>query len=492
MSNGDDSNDGTGSEEAADTVGANGGDAWQSVEINAAMQTLISSIDNRRLVFFCGAGLSMGEPSSLPSANALVQKLEQKYQRLHGQSLTNVVGSDIEEIAAWALDNAPEFQNFFLPTINSDGFFQPSNPGHETVADFLIAQIAEAALGTNVDYLIEHAGKKLGRGRFQAIVRRCHLAQSPDHAPYLKLHGCFDDEQQHTVWCAQQLGESPIQERIDTFRNWMRVNLPGKDLLIVGYWTDWPYLNETLHESVRDLNPRSVVLVDPGDPIDLKNKAGGLWEWVAQSHDVNFQHVQADGNEFMGRLRRKYSAWFFRELLHEVKHEGRVREYYGVDSSEDVKLPPLDDMAMQDIYDLRRDFQGVPTGKPVTDRDPSGAGYERVGALHQLLMEGTATMEGRLYNLNGDALRLVNSQGREVHRVKDDFEQAGETPRGVTAHVCVGSRGSLPGRQNLVREPTDDDVVRAGQGQEWWTDDDLFDYLNGQTNILDTPPDDED
>ncbi|MEX2402407.1 MAG: SIR2 family protein [Rhodothermales bacterium] len=453
------------------------------------MKTLITSINNRCLVFFCGAGLSMDPPSSLPSAYALVQKLEEKYQRLHGESLVGTVGNKIEEIAKWALDNAPEFQNFFLPTINSEDFFKASNPGHETVADFLIARIAEAALSTNVDYLVEHAAKKLGKGRFRGVVRRSHFNRNPDHSPLLKVHGCFDHEEQHTVWCEQQLNEAPIRGRVERFQTWMQEHLPGKDLLVIGYWTDWPHLNETLNRSIQDHYPRSVTLVDPSSPEELKEKAEGLWEWVDQSNDVNFQHVRACGNEFMERLRQEFSAWFFRELLHEVRDEGRVLEYYGVASTEQVKLPPLDHMAMKDIYDLRRDFQGVPTGKPVTDRDPTGAAYERVGALHQLLMEGAATMEGRLYKLGGAALRLVNSQGREVERVKDEFARAGDTPRGVTAHVCVGSRGSLPGRQNLVREPTDDDVVRTGQAQVWWTDDDLVRYLQNETDLLNTTED---
>jgi hypothetical protein len=101
-------------------------------------------------------------------------------------------------------------------------------------------------------------------------------------------------------------------------------------------------------------------------------------------------------------------------------------------------------------------------------------------------------MDGHLYNLNGDALRLVNGNGQKVNRVRDRFEEEGDTPRGVKAHVCVGSRGTLPGRQNFVRESRDDDVVRTGQSQEWWSDDDLFDYLQDQTDIFDPPPDDED
>lgn len=483
MSTGDESNENVElkeeakGEETADP--GDDGDTWVPVEMDAAVRTQITSISNQRLVFFCGAGLSMGNPSSLPSARALVDQLEQEYWCLHGRSLVGEVGNSIEEIAGWALKNAPEFQNFFLRTINSDDFLQPSNPGHRTVADFLIARIAEAALSTNVDYLVEHAAVNLGKARFRGFVTRSHLNRTPDYSPLLKIHGCFHYEEQHTVWCEQQLEQSPIQERVERFQNWMHLNLPGKDLLIIGYWTDWPHLNKTLNRSIQDHNPRSVTLVDPSTPDKLKDKAGGLWEWVNQTPDINFQHVQASGNDFMNCLCRRFSDWFFRRLLHRVKNQKQIKQYYGVESTDDVKLPPLDEMTVEDIYNLRRDFQGVPQGKPATDRDPSGSGYERVGALHQLLMEQSATMEGPLYNVNGDVLRLINGQGRVVDRVKEDFAGAGDKPRGVTAHVCVGSRASLPGGHNIVRPPTSgDDVVRAGQTQQWWTDDDMINYLS--------------
>ena len=233
-------------------------DPWVPVQMDVALQTLITSISNQSLVFFCGAGLSMGEPSSLPSANALVEKLERKYQRLNEKSLVGKFGNDIEEIAEWTLNNGSDFQNFFLPTIRSEDFFQPSNPGHETVADFLIARIVEAALSTNVDYLVEHAAKKLGKGPFRGVVTRSHFNRNPDYSPFLKIHGCFHHEEQHTVWCEPQLNNPPIRGRIECFQNWMHLNLPGKDLLIVGYWTDWPHLNDTLNKSVQDHNPRSV------------------------------------------------------------------------------------------------------------------------------------------------------------------------------------------------------------------------------------------
>lgn len=454
---------------------------WDCTDIDEAVQSLITSINNQSLVFFCGAGLSMGPPSSLPSAARLVEDLEQEYQALHGRSLVGAVGNNIEQVAEWALDNPPEFQDFFLPIINSDDFFQPSNPGHETVADFLIAEIAEAAVSTNVDYLIENAARKLGRARFKGIVRREHIGSQQDHAPLLKIHGCFDEEQQYTVWCERQLASSPFAERIAAFQDWMRSYLPQKDLLIIGYWTDWPYLNEVLQDSIRDLNPRSVILVDPSEPSDLKAKAQQLATWVTEDQGISFSHVMADGNAFLTTLRREFSKSFFRRMIQQAIQHNGPSNYYGFGTSAPPTIPPVDEMDMPDLYNLRRDFQGVPNTRPVTDREPSGSHYERVGALHQILMEQSAAMNGRIYTLNGDAFRLVNSRNRLVDVVKQEFIDAGDTTRAVKAHVCVGSRNSVPGKPNVVRDPDDDDVVRSGQTQPWWTDDDVVKYLNQQS-----------
>lgn len=68
--------------------------------------------------------------------------------------------------------------------------------------------------------------------------------QSTKHSPLLKFHGCQNLDPEETVWTKSQLIEPIIAGRIDKNRVWMAANLREKDLLVVGFWTDWAYLNE--------------------------------------------------------------------------------------------------------------------------------------------------------------------------------------------------------------------------------------------------------
>ena len=67
-----------------------------------------------------------------------------------------------------------------------------------------------------------------------------------------KIHGCCVKERVNTIWCNQQLTADPtIRARIERYKTWLLASLPNKDLLIIGFWTDWKYLNDVLNENKR-------------------------------------------------------------------------------------------------------------------------------------------------------------------------------------------------------------------------------------------------
>jgi hypothetical protein len=467
---------------------------WQPSDIDDVVGHLLRSMKNRSLSIFCGAGLSMGDPSNLPSAGNLINDLKEAYFLDTGSSLADQVSDTtkdlgIEDIAAWAFENAPEFQNFFLKTIRakySKPFSHPPNAGHRAVADFLLTQAVRATVSTNVDRLIEEAAEELGQYDFRAAVEAGHTQRTPSYSMLLKLHGCFDREEQYTVWCEEQLKENRIQSRIEAFQNWIEV-AGGKDVLIIGYWSDWPHINETFAEVVKDVHPRSVTVVNPNSPAGLKEKAEELWKWVG-TENINFRYVPCDGNTFMTRLRRAFSERFFRHLFHDAQQKGWVKEYYRFEASGEANMPRFEDMDMASIYAMRRDFAGVPSGDPVTDALPNHTHYEQIGALHELLLEKSASMNGRFYQVHDDVIRLINARRQPFSRVQRKFEGGGDALRGVDVNVCVGPGEYTPGKPNHVRGSTaEDDVVRTGDAQEWWTDDDLVERLDD----LDAPSDPE-
>jgi hypothetical protein len=53
----------------------------------------------------------------------------------------------------------------------------------------------------------------------------------------------------------------------------MKLNLPGKDLLVVGFWTDWGYLNDVIAKALAVHGFGSVTVVDPQSAAALETKA---------------------------------------------------------------------------------------------------------------------------------------------------------------------------------------------------------------------------
>lgn len=474
-SNEDIGTDATESGEEGDAIGGNG-DMWEPSDPEDVIPTVLRSIRGQNLTVFCGAGLSMGDPSSVPSADCLVRQLEEEHRDDTGHSLTDLAGEDIESIADWALQNST-FRNFFLDTIRDPSFFNPPNPGHTAVADFLLTKAIQSALSTNVDFLIERAAEKLGRHDFEAVVKEYDVNRARQYSDLLKLHGCFRIDKENTVWCSQQLTMEPICDRIEAFKDWMRGNIRGNDLLLVGYWTDWPYLNETFADCIRDLRPPTVVVVNPDEPESLREKAEGLWNWVIES-DTDFHYVPCGGNQFLERLRFEFSKRIFRILTSRVCANDLVEAYYD-ESVQDEHLPPFAEMDMDDLYNLRRDFAGVAPNKPATDREPDGAGYDRIGAMHQLLLAKGASMDGRFYEIGDSVVRLINGRGKPFGHAVAGLKGEPEG-RGYDANVCVSSpKGGMAKIKNVVRDyDEEDEVVRLQNTQEWWTEDHLREKIS--------------
>jgi hypothetical protein len=99
--------------------------------------------------------------------------------------------------------------------------------------------------------------------------------------PLVKFHGCLHRKREETLWTQGQLHDPAIADRIQTCFAWMTVNLPAKDLLIVGFWTDWGYFNDVLANAIAVQNFNSVTVIDPAPTADLQTKAPALWNRLA-------------------------------------------------------------------------------------------------------------------------------------------------------------------------------------------------------------------
>lgn len=287
---------------------------------NQVAQRLLESIELNRLVLICGAGVSMSAPSSLPSAARLAQQSSRRYDSYAlPDKLPDAARNDLEQLTEFLFRKGE--QNFFIrKLVDWVPFRGAPNRGHFAVADLLTCGAAGIGVTTNYDDLIEQGASQLGEGDFEPSLDGASASITRAHSPLLKIHGCVHDKD-HTLWCQSQLwhGNSygpniQLRKRLVSSRDWLIGNLAEKDLVIVGFWTDWPYLNKTLLACLRSLTPPFVVLVDKAPAEDLKKKAPRLWRW-AERKSVQFKHVREGANEFMEELRRMYSRNFLERLL---------------------------------------------------------------------------------------------------------------------------------------------------------------------------------
>jgi hypothetical protein len=307
----------------------------------------------------------MAAPSCLPSAAHLAAAAKREYDARYGAT-REPLASGVEEQAEFFFRRG-ELATVYLRTlIDPDAFAGPPNPGHYAVADLLLVRGIQTAVTTNVDILIETAGQMLSGHVGLGIDGDSVAKLPPDTAPLLKLHGCRTCDPDNTIWAPGQLEVDPTATRIASSKAWLNIRLQDRDLIIVGYWTDWDYLNGVLEGTLGDVRPARVVVVNPADHATFASKAPALYALGQRARSV-FQHVRASGSDFLDKLRLEFSRSFVRRVLH-----GGIDEYQersGAPPSVDWTEPPqLDNHA---LWQVRRDLEGrKPTEPRVTATRP--------------------------------------------------------------------------------------------------------------------------
>jgi hypothetical protein len=434
----------------------------------ALLNRLIASIQQDRLVVFCGAGLSMSAPSAVPSAANLTQQIIDEYNRRGLPPLPAAATKNLETLSEHLFVGG--YQSLFIrDLVKWRPFRRNPNVSHRAVADFLAAGAAHFGATTNYDELVELAAMELGEDTFEAAADANGANVSHGHRTFLKLHGCVRDKD-HTLWCHNQLNGAPpvsaanqaIRTRLASAEGWLRAHLPEKDLVFIGFWSDWTYLNDVFASNFTSIHVPLVIVVDPQADKDLADKAPALWAWAQGSGE--FKHVNEKGEDFLTELRTGFS----RNLLERVLQNAMAAFQHAKPSSP-LPSSKFDGLSMDDLYALRRDVGGVSSLRipRYFQPDPS---MDAVGRAHLLIRHAGATLDGHRYVCShGEKVRIVNGRTKLISQVKQEFSEEPPVAPALDNDIVICAGGAEDGGvpSHLVRGSTTPTIVRTGTTVRW-------------------------
>ena len=423
----------------------------ESKDFGDGVQLAFDAIVEDRLALVCGAGLSMADPSNIPSARSVAASAKQKYDATYGTD-ADPLSDDIEEQAEFFYGQGKLSTTYLTVLVDFDTFSAPPNAGHFAVADFLLTKTAQIALSTNVDALIENAGDRLFGGVVAATRREDAAAFYPAKAPLLKIHGCWKSDHKQTVWAPSQLQSEPDQSRITACALWIEQQLLNRDLVVVGFFTDWDYLNALLKRCLGAVAPSNVIVVDPSPTDILKGKAPALFS-IGGQISGGFYHVQHSGAEFLNELRHKWSVSYMRRTL--TSGNQLLVDAGDKRASENNCKPPAADV--DQLWAIRRDIEGLAPSDPCKNREPIDAAS--VGRVIVILRHAGAVLDGDCWSLNGQRIRVIKASGKALN----DFERvyAGSTSPLSAPDITIASGARDFGlKSDIARSGRPSDVVR--------------------------------
>lgn len=411
---------------------------------------LLGAIEANRLVLLCGAGLSIPAPSNLMSAVEVSRSCYDKYHAI--RVLPMAMRDDIDQLAGHFYGNH-EFESVFIDALVPwNDLVGAPNPGHGAVADLLISRAAYATLSSNFDLLIEQAAQLLKVALVGALDGREAVEFTKEANPLIKFHGCLT-RRRETLWTQAQLLNPVIAARIDSCSQWMRLQLPGKDLLVIGFWTDWGYLNNVLADALDRGGFNSVTIINRADSADLEAKAPRLWAML-NAGTPNFRHAQGSSTEALEELRIAFSRFWLRRFY-------ALGQPLILDAGlAYVAMDPVM-TSVEDYYRCRSDAEGEPYNLAAKKRTPSGDA-QQAAFFHHLLVQAGALREGPWYLLHGRRIRVVNGGGHGLNSVRERYKE----PPAITQPdivVCAGAIDlRIPG--SVISTGSGLSIIRPGPG----------------------------
>lgn len=429
------------------------------ISVEDGIAIALDSIFNDRLALLAGAGLSMAPPSNLPSALRLAEGAKTKYAAQYGATRPPL-SDDIEEQAEFFFQRDELATTYLSTLIDRNAFAGRPNSGHHAVADLMLSKAIQTVVTTNVDTLIEGAGLFLF-GQIEVGIDGFAVAAIPAaKTPMLKVHGCRTIDPGNTIWAPSQLDAEPVKSRIACSAPWLEQRLLNRDLIIVGYWTDWDYLNTVLADTLGAVNPSRVIVVDPADGATFAAKAAALFALGNRAHG-GFQHVQASGADFLASLRKAYSQSFIRQVLHAGQDAFTDAKTVAPDPSW-LEPPDIDN---DQLWLMRRDLLGCEPNEPASI--PTPPVDPLLGMTLLQLRAAGATPSGSYWMLGGQSFRVLRTPNKLLHKVENEYVGDAAPVVAPDIVIAVGAE-ALTLAVSIARGPAGASMAR-GAASRWLT-----------------------
>ena len=425
----------------------------KQLQFDEGVSLALDSLISQRLAIMCGAGLSMAKPSLVPNAATLAARAKEKYDATYGASRPELPPG-IEEQADFFFQKG-ELATVYLQTyIDHHAFAGPFNEGHVSVADLLLVRGFRLAVSTNVDSMIETAASTLLYGQIGSGIDAIGVAGlPPDISPLLKIHGCWTSDKGNTVWTPTQLDKEPVASRIAGSKDWLKVQLLNRDIVIVGYFTDWDYLNTVLGQAIGAVNPSKVIVVDPSDSATLATKAPALFELGGRAAAL-FGHVRSSGDAFLTELRNGFSRSFIRLAISRGVATFKAKRSQSFEAAW-LEVEQNDPTA---LWNMRRDLEGCRPRSPATCLSPPDEPLLGLTIL-ELRAKG-AQPDGPFWRLGKDRIRVLRTSNQLLHEVeaRHDAEFAPTVAPDFTFAIGAESVGL---RTDIVRGQNTGSIARS-------------------------------
>lgn len=311
----------------------------------------------------------------------------------------------------------------------------------------------------NFDTLIEQSAQHRKIAMRGALNGHEARQFTDDASPLVKFHGCHMRNREKTLWTTAQLGDADVVDHITTCSNWMKLELPGKDLVVIGFWTDCGYLNDVLADALDVTGFSSVTVINPEPTAALQTKAPTLWARLSGG-TANFKHIQASGADALPELRAAFSKVWLKKFypLGKPMLEADGKTYAAIEP----------DMTREDLYKSRCDAEGRPYNQAAKTKAPPSSAAA-AAFFHLLLLQAHAARSGSFYEVGGKRVRVVQGSGELLNTVRERYR---EPPALLEPDVvvCAGAVDSgAPGK--IIPSGVGASILRphAGGGARWMT-----------------------